>query len=90
MLPGETKNEMMAWGFRAIIAIATLIGLPIAGAMLNRVVSKSDEIVKLVSAHDTKLQLIDQGNNDIKDRISGVRETLQDHEIRLRTLERPR
>lgn len=79
----------MAWGFRAIISVAVLIGLPIAGVMLNRMLAKSDEIVSLVHSHDTKLQLIDQGNNDIKDRISGVRETLQDHEIRLRYLERP-
>lgn len=78
----------MAWGFRAIIAIATLIGLPIAGFMLERVVTRADEISVAVHSHDTKLQLLSAGNDDIKDRITGVRETVQDHETRIRSLER--
>lgn len=78
----------MAWGFRAIIGIATLIGLPLAGAMLSRVVNKSDEIVSAIHAHDTKLQLLGMSNEEIKDRVTSVRDLLQDHENRIRSLER--
>jgi hypothetical protein len=87
--PGNNTNEMMAWGFRAIIGIATVVGLPLAGFMLQRVMGKADDIVIAVHSHDMKLQELTFGNNEIKDRLGGVKEMLTDHENRLRTLERP-
>lgn len=78
-----TRELMMAWAFRAIIGLSVVVGLPLAGAMLSRVLNKADEITEVVRGHDTKLEIIN-------DRITGVRETLQDHEQRLRTIEQHR
>lgn len=80
-LPGQTTNELMAWGFRAIIGIATVIGLPVAGAMLNRLMNSADEVSALVRSHDAKLQIIQNGIDEIRD-------VDKDFEQRLRTLER--
>lgn len=79
--PGQTTNELMAWGFRAIIGIATVIGLPVAGAMLNRLMNSADEVSALVRSHDAKLQIIQNGIDEIRD-------VDKDFEQRLRTLER--
>lgn len=81
--PGTTANELMAWGFRVIVGVGVLIGLPLAGAMLNRVLHTADQIAAQVQEHNTKLEVIG-------DRITGVRETLQDHEQRLRVIEQRR
>lgn len=76
-----TRELMMAWAFRVIIGFAVLAGLPMAGYLMQRMLNKADEISNTVHGHDTKLEIIG-------DRITGVRETLQDHENRIRSLER--
>lgn len=79
--PGNTTNEIMAWGFRAIIAIATLIGLPLAGAMLSRVIATADHISEETQLHTIQL-------NTVGTKLDFLTGISNDHEIRLRQLER--
>lgn len=81
LTPGQTTNELMAWGFRAIIALATLIGLPVAGALLSRVISTIDGIAAESQTHTIQL-------NTVGTKLDFLTGISNDHEIRLRQLER--
>lgn len=81
LTPGQTTNELMAWSFRAIIAFATLIGLPIAGALLSRVVSTVDGIAYESQTHTIQL-------NTVGTKLDFLTGISNDHETRLRQLER--
>lgn len=76
-------NELMAWGFRAIIAFATAA----TGFAAEHILASEQEISTAVHQHDTKLELLNERGLEIKENISGVRENVQDHERRIRELE---
>lgn len=71
-----TRELMLAWAFRGLLMLA----LPVAGYAVSQLLSKANQISDEVISHSTKLEIIN-------DRITGVRETLQDHETRLRAIE---
>ncbi|HWS65693.1 MAG TPA: hypothetical protein VN325_23285 [Steroidobacteraceae bacterium] len=85
-----TKEMLIAWIARGFLVAATTIGVPITGYMLTRVLEKSDEVVVTVHSHDTSLEVLKQGNSEIKDKLGVIHDELQDHENRIRSLERPR
>lgn len=78
-------NEVMAWGFRAIIGIATLVGLPVAGWMLNRTVATIDRVSEGVATHTLQL---DHVQTTITDQLGYLKSIAADHESRIRSLER--
>ena len=71
-----TRELLFAWGFRGLLSLVTAIGL----YFLDDLKKVAETIAADVRSHDTKLEIIN-------DRITGVRETLQDHETRLRSIE---
>lgn len=84
-LTGSSMNEIMAWGFRAIIGIATLVGLPIAGWMLNRTVATIDKVSDGVATHTLQLEHV---QTTVTDQLGYLKSIVGDHETRLRSLER--
>lgn len=79
--PGQTTNELMAWTFRAIIGFATLVGLPIAGYMLDRAVRSIDHVADESQVHTVQL-------NTVGTKLDFLTGIATDHETRLRQLER--
>jgi hypothetical protein len=79
-----TKKDLLAWVARAFLVGATVVG----GSLMTRVLEKSDEVVSTVRSHDTSLELLKQGNSEIKDKLDAIHDNLNDHENRIRTLER--
>lgn len=77
-------NEIMAWAFRAIIAVATTIG----GWSLTRIVNSADEISLAVHSHDTKLEILNERAKETNDKLTGTGTQINDHEVRIRQLER--
>lgn len=84
-----TTELLMAWVFRAMVALVTFVGLPTAGYLLMSLMSKADDVVTTVHAHDTKLELLSLGNQMINSKLNDFHDSLQDHEKRIRELERP-
>jgi hypothetical protein len=84
--PGETTNEIMAWSFRAIVGFATLVGLPLAGFMLNRAVGTLDNVSVQSVLHTTQLNRLEQS---VMDHVDFLTRVTADHESRIRQLERP-
>ncbi len=76
---------------RLLMIFASLVALPIAGWMLQRVVTTADEISAKVGAQGTKIELLDQtvkyGFDAAKGDITGIRMQLTDHEGRIRVIE---
>jgi hypothetical protein len=77
-------NEMMAWGFRAMLTASVAVG----GWALARIVTTGDDISSSVHKHDTKLEILDERGKEINDRLVGFNGELNDHENRIRQLER--
>lgn len=71
----------MAWAFRAIVAFATLVGLPMAGYMLDRAVRSIDGVAVESIAHTVQL-------NGVTTKLDFLTGIATDHETRLRQLER--
>lgn len=89
------QSSGLALFARLVMIFASLIALPVAGWMLNRVVNTADEISAKVGQQGTKLELLDQsvkfGFDAAKGDITGIRMQLTDHEGRIRVIEsRPR
>lgn len=80
MAPGSTTNELLAWGFRALVALCTFIGIPTVGWLASRAVSSLDNVATLSEQHTVQLQKIVDHVDDLS-RITG------DHETRIRALE---
>ena len=76
---------------RLLMIFASLVALPIAGWMLQRVVTTADEISAKVGVQGTKIELLDQtvkyGFDAAKGDITGIRMQLTDHEGRIRVIE---
>jgi hypothetical protein len=84
-VPKIARNEMFYFIARASTLAATLIGLPLAGFMLSRVVSQADALQLSVTQQNVEIRVLSatlksQLDNDVKQ--------LTDHELRLRALER--
>lgn len=79
-IPTIIRNEFFYAFARLCMIAATVIGLPIAGFLLTRVVNTADEIRTQVQAQNVALILL---TAEVKFRFANV----EDHEHRLRKLE---
>lgn len=79
-VPSIIRNEVFYAFARLCMVIATLVGLPVAGFMLTRVVVTADEIRDQLQRQNLALMLL---TNEVKFRFANV----EDHEQRLRKLE---
>ncbi len=77
---------------RSAMLAASLIGLPVAGFYLMRLVSKADAITATVEQSAVKLELLEQSVRLTFDQrrreIDALGLRVNDHETRLRSLER--
>jgi len=83
-IPGIIRNEFFYAFARVCMVVSTLIGLPVATWMLQRVVSTADDIRAQLQTQSTALMLL---NNEVKFHFANVDDHDHDHEIRLRRLE---
>lgn len=77
---------------RILMMCGTLVGLPVAGWYMTRLVGKADSITDTVERSATRLELLEQfvrlQSERTREETARVNNTLVDHEGRLRTLER--
>lgn len=85
--PGTTINELMAWGFRAIIGIATLILVPAGGWLIERAIHSIDHVVTIADGHTRQL---DRMETSVADHFDFLARAVADHEARIRQIERDR
>jgi hypothetical protein len=88
-LARAVKSETFAITARAAMVFATMVGLPIAGWMMNRVTSAIDGMNAKVDLTSEQVKLLQQSINlGVNFRIDGAERQLSDHEVRIRGLER--
>lgn len=80
-IPVVIRNEFFYAFARVCMIVATLLGLPFATFLMNRVIAKADEISDQVAKQNVTLQIM---SSEVKYRFDSV----TDHENRLRALER--
>lgn len=80
MTPGSSTNELLAWSFRALVALCTFIGIPTVGWLASRAVASLDNVAVLSEQHSLQLQKVVDHVDDLT-RVTG------DHETRIRALE---
>ncbi len=77
---------------RSAMILATVVGLPVAGYAMKRLVDKADTIVDTVAKTDKRLDLLEQFVRFTTEQTQGNsqrnRDTIADHEGRIRSLER--
>lgn len=79
-VPSIIRNEVFYAFARVCMVAASLIGMPVAGFLLSRVVSTADDIREQVQKQNTALLLL---SAEVKYRFGSV----EDHESRIRKLE---
>ena len=79
-IPAAVRNEFFYLFARLCMVFATVVGLPVATWMLNRVIATGDDIRVQLQAQNVSLQLL---TSEVKYRSA----TTEDHERRLRRLE---
>jgi cell division protein FtsX len=79
-VPAIIRNEFFYAFARLCMVGATLVGLPVAAWMLNRVVTTADDIRAQVQAQNVALTVL---ANEVRFRFA----TVEDHEHRIRRLE---
>lgn len=84
-VPKIARNELFYFVARASTLIATLIGLPIAGFMLSRVITQADALNATVVQQNVDIKVL---SSQVNDRLASDLRQLSDHELRLRALER--
>lgn len=82
--PGSTINELMAWGFRAIIGFAVVILVPAGGWLIDRATRSIDHVAIVSDQHTRQL---DRMETSVADHFDFLAKAVADHESRLRQLE---
>lgn len=85
--PGSITNELMAWGFRAIIGVATLVLVPVGGWLIDRATHSIDHVASVSDQHTRQL---DRMETSVADHFDFLARAVADHEARLRQLENGR
>jgi hypothetical protein len=84
-VPRIIHNEWFFAVARLCMIGASVIGLPIAAAMLSRVVSQADAMAHQVQEQGVSIRLL---NATVGEKLNSNFSTLTDHELRLRALEK--
>ena len=84
-VPRIIHNEWFYALARLCMVAATLIGLPVAGALLSRVVGQADAMAHQVQEQGVSIRLL---NATVSEKLNSNFSTLTDHELRLRALEK--
>lgn len=84
-VPKIARNELFYFVARASTLIATLIGLPVAGWMLSRVITQADALAATVTQQNVEIRVL---TATVNSRLDSDTKSITDHELRLRQLER--
>lgn len=84
-VPRIVKNETFYFFARVCMIAASLVGLPVAGYLLTRVIGQADAITLQLSEQNVSVKVL---SATVNDRLSNNFQTLSDHELRLRALEK--
>lgn len=84
-IPHAVRNEWFYLIARGCMIFATVIGLPIAGWLMTRVIAKADEISDKLISQNVELKLL---ATEVRMSLSFDARNLSDHEGRLRSLEK--
>ena len=84
-VPKFFRNELFYFIARASMLFGSLIGLPVAGYMLTRIINASDAIAAQVSEQAVAIKVLTTTTGF---RIDNSDKILIDHEARIRLLER--
>jgi hypothetical protein len=85
LIPKIVKNEWFYLIARLCMVALMSVGLPIATWMINRVITKADEISSAVTAQNVELKILSQS---VEFRLRADADMIRDHEARLRFVER--
>lgn len=83
-VPKVVRNEMFYAFARVCMIVATMVGLPLAGWMMNRIMLQVDDTSKAVVQQNVAVQVL---TATVNDKLNSNFTTLTDHELRLRALE---
>lgn len=85
LVPKAVRNEIFYFIARFSMIVANLVGLPIAGWLLIRIVTQADNLQATVLEQTVTLRVL---NSTVKDKLEANVQQLSDHELRIRALER--
>lgn len=84
-VPRILHNERFYAIARISMIVASVVGLPIAGGLLTRIVSQADAITSQVQEQNVALKIL---SVTVSEKLNSNFTTLTDHELRLRALEK--
>jgi hypothetical protein len=84
-IPRAVKNEWFYLIARFCMIIAAVIGMPVCGFMMSRVIAKADQISDQLQDQIVTTRML---SAEVRFRFDGDSKTLSDHEMRMRALER--
>lgn len=87
LVPKAARGEFFYFLARASMLFATLVALPIAGWMLNRIIAQQDLLAHTVMDQTIALKVM---SATVKDKLDANVSSLADHELRIRALEKAR
>lgn len=84
-VPQIARNEMFYFIARICMICGTVIGVPMAGFLMTRIINQADALQMSVAQQNVDIRVL---SATVKDRLDNNVRQLSDHELRLRSLER--
>lgn len=84
-VPRIVRNETFYAFARISMIVLSVVGAPVGGYLLSRVISQSDAMTLKIEEQNVAVKVL---SATVSDRLSNNLATLSDHELRLRSLEK--